>query len=481
MRTCLLNLKAEQKGPRARAWDCSAVFMLTRAQAASRQSGAIGTVMWSFAKGLVLTPGWLKSPIVRRLASGGFWSLAGDAGSRVLSFASAIIVARLLGVAEFGAFALIQSTLVMLMTFAAFGMGHTSTRFIAAYRDTAPERLEKIAGTTLLFAIISGLLAAVGLFVMAPWIAERMLRAPELVGSLQLIAPVLVIYSVSGAMMGTILGFEAFQAIAALAWFSGSVSFIAVVAGAYVSGLKGAIIGLMVGEIVRCLCIARLTRKTMSLNGLKFFGPLNMSEASMLWQFSVPMLLGSALNAPVMWACQAMIARQTSGMVEIGYYDAAQKWMTVVVLLPMAASAGLAPVLANLGSKFGAVRVKRTTTVLALVQVGLTLVPSALVALFSAQAIAIFGASFAAAAPVVGILMALAPIFVLKHLYWQALTANGDAWSALWSSVLWAVVAVGLTWSWQDAGAIGLAKAMLVAYGVALVPNIVLVERAGRQ
>jgi hypothetical protein len=39
-----------------------------------------------------------------RLARGGFWSLVGDAGSRAFSFMSAIIVARWLGVAEFGAF-----------------------------------------------------------------------------------------------------------------------------------------------------------------------------------------------------------------------------------------------------------------------------------------------------------------------------------------------------------------------------------------
>src|SRR5258707_15580981 len=81
-------------------------------------------------------------PIMVRLARGGLWSLLGEAGSRACSFASAIVVARWLGVAEYGAFALVQGTLAMLTTFAVFRLGHTSTRHIAPSRNTHLARAE---------------------------------------------------------------------------------------------------------------------------------------------------------------------------------------------------------------------------------------------------------------------------------------------------------------------------------------------------
>lgn len=430
----------------------------------------------SLARFLIARPPGASSPIVRRLASGGFWSLAGEAGSRSLAFAGAIVVARWLGVAEFGAFALIQSTLAMLMTFALFGMGLTSTRYIAAFRNTEPARIEGIASLALYFSVLTGLAAAILLFAAAPYVATDLFRAPELETPLRLMAPVLLLYAVSGAMSGTILGFEAFRRLAHLAWASSLANFIAVVVGVSFWGLRGALIGLVGSELFRCILTMWLAGTVMRENGFALFGRANLSEAKILWRFSLPLLLGSALHTPIMWLCQTMIARQPGGMAEIGMYDAALKFMTLVMLVPMAASAAFMPVLANLNGDGNRSTFKRTTNSLALVQLVLTAIPAAIVALAGPWAIQIFGSSFAAASPVVVFMMALAPIFVLKHLYWQALTSGGHAWASLWLSVLWAVVAVSLTSIWQDGGAASLVKAMLVAYGVTLAASVVLVE-----
>jgi O-antigen/teichoic acid export membrane protein len=92
-----------------------------------------------------------------------------------------------------------------------------------------------------------------------------------------------------------------------------------------------------------------------------------------------------------------------------------------------------------------------------------------------------FGAGFAAAAPAVVVMMMVAPVFVLKHLYWQALMSGGHAWASLLLQGLWAMIALSLTWAWQDGGATSLAHAMLAAYGVTLAASIVLVEWIWRQ
>jgi O-antigen/teichoic acid export membrane protein len=145
------------------------------------------------------------------------WSAAGsgrssgEAGSRTWSFASAIVVARLLGVAEYGAFALIQGTLAMLMTFATFGMGHTSARYIAALRNSDLARVEGINGLALLFAAFTGLVMTAALFLAAPHVATTVLGAPELTGPLRIATPILLLSALSGAAGGPPFGFEAFK------------------------------------------------------------------------------------------------------------------------------------------------------------------------------------------------------------------------------------------------------------------------------
>jgi O-antigen/teichoic acid export membrane protein len=421
-----------------------------------------------------------NSPIMRRLASGGFWSLSGDAGARTFAFASAIVAARWLGVADFGAFVLVQSTLGMLTTFASFGMGLTSTRFIAAYRNDEPHRIESTASLSLWFSILTGFLAAVVLFGVAPIVATKILAAPQLEGPLRMAAPVLFLYAVSGALSGTILGFESFQRLTHMVWLASFVNFLAIVVGVSISGFQGAVLGLVASEAARCAILIRLAQTVMRENGFRLFARANLSESKMIWQFSLPVLMGALLHAPIMWVCQAIIARQTRGMVEIGLFDAAQKWMTVVILVPMAASAAVGPVMANMSGNSDRSLFRKTATELALVQFAITAISATLVASAAPLAVQIFGEGFAAASSVVVIMMLLAPIYVLRHLAWQILTAGGRAWATLWLGVLWAVVVVALSWKWQSSGATALAEAMLIAYGVALGASIVLVKQFWR-
>jgi O-antigen/teichoic acid export membrane protein len=415
-------------------------------------------------------------PIMVRLARGGFWSLVGEAGSRAFSFASAIVVARWLGVVDYGAFVLMQGTLAMLMTFAVFGTGHTTSRYIAALRNTDVTRVQGIHSLVLLFAALTGVVTTAVLFVAAPYLATTLLAAPELAGPLRTVAPVLLLYAITGAAGGTILGFEGFKQFTRIGWISGVGSFVAILVGISLLGLQGAITGLIVGELIRCALTVLLARQIMCQNGLQLLGSAHLREVKILWQFSLPLLLTSVLFASITWFCQAAIARQPDGLTEIGLYDAAQKCMTLVMLVPVAASAAFGPVLANLSGDGDTSARKRVTVNLAIVQLFLTAVPAASVALAAPRVLLVFGPGFVTASPVVLVTMALAPVYVLRHLYSEATISAGHAWTSFMLSAVWAAVASGLISIWQTGGAIALARAMLVAHGVTLLANVLMLE-----
>ncbi len=418
--------------------------------------------------------------ILRRIAVGGFWSLVGDAGARVLALATAMIVARYLGVAGYGEYTLVQSTLAALMAMAQFGMGATATRSIAACRTIEPHRVNAIAAGCLTMALLTGLVSAIALFIAVPWIAADILRAPSLIGPLHLASPLLLIITLSGTLSGLILGFEAFQSHARVAWASALASFIGIVAGTVFGGVHGAVAGIVVAELIRLVLLAALARKIMREHGFDLGPRSSSAEIGELAAFGFPVMVSSILHAPILWLCQALVARTADGLHQIGLYDAALKWMTVVILVPLAASAAFPPVLANIGT-INRARFRQTTFQLAATQIALTSAPALVVALAAPWLLTAFGDGFAEAVSVVRLMMLVAPVFVLKHLYWQILMSTDQAWASLWISVLCAAVALSTAWLLRTSGALGLASAMLTSYGAALVASVVLIEWQERQ
>src|SRR5580658_7469795 len=107
-----------------------------------------------------LHPLWLRfraSPLWVRLARGVFWSLVGAVLARGLGVASSIIVARALGIAAFGEFTMIQSTVGLFGTFAGLGLGVTVTKYVAELRESDPVRCGRVIGLILLVATAGAL------------------------------------------------------------------------------------------------------------------------------------------------------------------------------------------------------------------------------------------------------------------------------------------------------------------------------------
>src|SRR5580704_10296000 len=86
----------------------------------------------------------MASPVGARLARGTFWSLIAGCVSRFLALLASIIIARLLGKETFGQLGILQSTLEMFGSVTAFGMGLTSTKYIAECRKSDPAKAGRI-------------------------------------------------------------------------------------------------------------------------------------------------------------------------------------------------------------------------------------------------------------------------------------------------------------------------------------------------
>jgi len=74
------------------------------------------------------------------------------------------ILARTLGKAGFGELAILQSTVGMFSVFAGFGLGLTSTKYIAELRWSDPQRAARISAVSLLVGLCTGAVTALIMF-----------------------------------------------------------------------------------------------------------------------------------------------------------------------------------------------------------------------------------------------------------------------------------------------------------------------------
>ena len=225
------------------------------------------------------------SPLGYRFARGAFWSLMGGLTSRVLAVFASIIVARLLGKRGFGEFGIIQSTVAMFAVFAGFGMGMTSTKFVAEFRVRDPEKAGRVILLSEVVAWTSGIIISATVYFIAPWLARQTLGAPQLSGVLQMGSPLLLLTGINGAQMGALAGFESFKSIARVNLISGTAMFPLTAGGAILGGLDGTVRGLVISTVISCV-VGHLTLRR---EAVKAGVSLNIrswaKEWPVLWQF----------------------------------------------------------------------------------------------------------------------------------------------------------------------------------------------------
>ena len=405
-----------------------------------------------------------ESPLGYRLAKGVFWSMAGAVISRGLMLVATILVARMLGKSVYGELGMIRSTVGMFGVFAGFGLGLTATKHVAEFRKSDPDRAGRIIGISRLFAMVTGGLMALGLFVFAPWLAEHTINAPHLAGVLRIGAFILFINALNGAQTGALSGFEAFKTIAYVNLFVGLISFPILVCGAYFGGLTGAVWALSINLGVNWLLNHLALRKEARRHKVSFTFRNCSREWPILWKFSLPAALSGAMNGPVFWVCSALLVNQPEGYGEMGIYNAANQWYGMMLFLPGLLGRVVLPVLSEqVGQKDTKQSMK--TLIFAIKMNVLIVFPPVLLAIIASPYImSLYGESFRSGWPTLVVVLLAALLLAGQAAVGQLVAASGKMWIGFAMNGGWAITIILGTLLLIDFGSLGLAAARAISY-----------------
>lgn len=406
-----------------------------------------------------------KAPLVHRVAAGAFWSLMGAIISRGLALLCSIIIARFLGKEGFGELGIIQSTIVMLQVFAGFGLGVTTTKYVAELRSKDPDRTGRIISLSMAVAIGTGTMMALTLLAFAPWLAEHTLAAPRLTCLLRISALMLFFVAVSGMQTGALAGFEAFKSIASVNLWAGLFSFPLVIAGVYLGGLEGAGWGLAASAVVNAILGQIALKDQAQRSGVTLVWKDCLTEGKVLWSFSLPAVLSGIMVGPVNWICNAMLVNRANGYAEMGIFNAANQWRTAILFLPTSLGVIVLPILSSLRGRNDNVGYQRVLRLNVLMNGVIALAGAFAVTLSATFIMNTYGDGFEGGCQTLILLALSAVLMAMNNVIGQAIASRGEMWTAFLFNAMWAMAFIGATHYFvTNLGAKGLALATVLAY-----------------
>jgi O-antigen/teichoic acid export membrane protein len=407
----------------------------------------------------------MASPIGARLARGTFWSLVAGCVSRSLALVASIVIARLLGKETFGQLGILQSTLEMFGTFAAFGMGLASTKYVAECRKSDPDKAGRIVAMSSVVAWVTGGTGTIVLIFCSPWLADKVLAAPQLAQLLQMSSISLLFGAVNGAQVGGLAGFEAFKQLAKINLVSGVLTIILRVGGTMVMGLKGAVYGMVIAQMVGCVINFVVLRRLAAKSGIVVRYSHCLQDLPVIWKFSLPAVLSSFLVMPTSWLCYTMLFNRPNGAGEMAVFNAANQWFYVILFIPGLMGEAALPILFDRMSH----RDYKSAHKIFLTSVklnALLILPLVIFGLFSRQVMGLYGKGFGGGWETMVIVLATAGLQAIQMPAGYMLVSTGRMWLAFTMALGWSVSFVCVTALLVTHGSSGLASARFIALGL---------------
>lgn len=414
-----------------------------------------------------------------RILRGASWSLTGAIASQGCALLASAYTARVLGKRVFGEFGMIQSTVGTIGVLAGLGLGTTTTKFVAQYRRTDPHRCGRIIGLTMLIGMVSGILAALIVALVAYPLADSMLSAKHLGKTLLFASPILFFTTAAGVQRSAVCGLESFRRLSVVTAIVTGLTAIMILAGAVWNGLLGAVALWVVASVFAFWFYRRLLNSDCRRFGIVSAWSGVWKERSIIWRFAVPTLLSGALVGPVMWTSAALLARQSSGYIQLAAFNAANQWRNLILFVPAAVGQITLPILSNLQSQTDARRYRRALLANGVLNVGSALGFAILISLCSKPLMSIYGREYRSDYIVLVVLSVTAVMQASCGFVGQILASRGRMWIATVMNGAWAgVLLIGSVYFVPRFGAFGLAVSQLVAYTAHLGWQIVYITKA---
>ncbi len=264
-----------------------------------------------------------------KLFKDSFWSIFGNVLGKGLALLSGILVARFLGKDIYGEYGIIKNTVLTIGMFSTFGLGYTSTKFVAELKSQ-PEKNYLFIKYAHFITIVFSLAISILLFFFSKSISVQLLDNIELDFAIKLLSVITFFNAISTTQTGIIAGFGLFKELARINIWVGVITFLLTILLTYFFLLEGALIALLIVTAINCYINYRLIHKQLILMPANYI--LKGFKREII-RFSAPIAFQETIYSLSMWLSSVMLIKYAS-YGELGLYSAAMQWNAIILFIP---------------------------------------------------------------------------------------------------------------------------------------------------
>jgi len=400
--------------------------------------------------------------------------------SGVISILLSILIARSVRATEFGIYAMVVSTQVIVILFAGFAMGTTLAKFISEYTVRSPPEARALAKVGLvLVALFTG--ASTSAYVaLKDFIGKGLFNEPRVSELIPLSALVVLSTVLFSTAFGMVQGCQRIRALAVMRVLSPMLSIGLVAVLLRVFNLEGVFIGLFLGQTsVAIGTLVWLNRSRFQFTYSAIRGSVSMHSKRLL-AYSIPAVLSASLVVPVVWLGNTALALSTSFEI-LAYFAVAYVTFQSLNVFPQSIVIPLIPRVSELS--IASPKDIPASIVWTLRFSSVTLLPIVVsVALFAKPIVTLlYGEAYAPAADAVYLMVTASYFYATASIIGAAIAGIGRVWVGFGLNALWAllflVLSAFLIPRW---GVLGLAATFSCSYAAHVVSSFVVMKKVVR-
>ncbi|GMN99848.1 oligosaccharide flippase family protein [Parageobacillus thermoglucosidasius] len=403
---------------------------------------------------------WLLSRFINAIS----WGIIGTIFSKASLFISNIIIARVLGTTQYGEYSIINSTINLFASFAGVGLGLTAVKYVAEFKSKDLKKTGDIISVTLLFSILTGFLMMVAVFFLSDFISQYILSAQHINPILKISAPMLLFFTVTGVLTGIIQGLELFKSLAVINIGTGFISLLLVTVGVYFYGIIGVVVANVIIQFIILVIFAYVVFNELRKRKINLSFVKSRTEYRVLLKFSFPAFVSNVLVVPVIWIGHSILVNQPNGYSELGVFNAAYQWQTILLFIPTVIGTSITPIMSERFGNGDIQAVRKSTKIIMALSIFIVVPIAIALSSISPWIMGQYGEEFTSGWKVLTIVLITVCVMSIQMPVGNLITASGKMWAGLGLNGAWAFLFLTSFAFLKTYGAIGMALSLLVAY-----------------
>ena len=370
------------------------------------------------------------------------WLTLVSGAERMAAVLQTVLVARALGITDYGVYGLIFGTAGLAASVTGLQMGLTATVFVARYRDTEKGKAAYVISFVNRFGIATAFCFLLCTLPFASPIAVWLIgpngSVPAIIAGCLLAA-----FSViSGVQDGVIQGFEDFRSVALTRLATTIITLACIYPAGAEFGLLGVMAVVLLGLVVKYLLLTSKLGQHARHYQLPPKGE-GLRGRDLMWGFSFPSMLVSLLVGAVGWSGTFILSRQANGFDALAVVNTGLQWRGPIFLLTTAISSVAIPAISRHFQAANHSAIRGLHQKVLLFNGGFALLAAVAMMALSPLILLLYGPGFENGTLVFSIIVASSVPQVIANVYTQQLVAKGHMWHQLFLHV-WLLVPLGI-------------------------------------